>query len=205
MPAASYSARQQRQDAVEEHLALHEAREAQPEVLDHAAAEVAAGGAAALVAEHVGHERVHVARVRREVVEAVRGQPGVAEAAQIRDDHLEAGTRQRRDVAPPDPLGLRPSVDEQQRVPALPRAHVGDAHAGAHLGVLDRKGLWARRVLHPGARYRSRRPAPAGDCPLARAARGGRSPTRARGSAARPGRARSRRRRAGRPAGRGGR
>ena len=65
--------------------------EAQAEVLDHAAAEVAARGRAALVAEHVVHQRVQVARVRGEVVEAVGREAGVAEAAQVGNDHLEAG------------------------------------------------------------------------------------------------------------------
>ena len=64
MPACSYSSAQHRRHGVEQALAHDEAREAQPEVLDHDAAEVAAGRDAALVAEHVVHERVHVARVR---------------------------------------------------------------------------------------------------------------------------------------------
>ncbi len=98
------------------------------------------------MAEHAAQQRLHVARVRGEVVEAIGRQPGVAEAAQVGGDHLEAGFGQGADVAPPDPLRLRPAVDEQQRVAADPGAHEGDLEAVADLGPLDREGVGPRRL-----------------------------------------------------------
>ena len=136
---------EQRQHAVEQHLALDEALEAQPEVLDHAPAEVSAGGGAALVPKHVVEQRVHVAGVRREVVEAIGREVRVAESAQVRCDHLEAGLGQRSDVAPPDALGLRPAVHEQQRIAARARAYVGDAQPLTDARVLDRKRVGGGR------------------------------------------------------------
>jgi len=61
---------------------------------------------------------VQIARVRGDVVEAVGRDVGVAETAQVRDDHLEAGLGERCDHAPPDALRFRPAVDEQQRTGA---------------------------------------------------------------------------------------
>src|SRR5206468_8723047 len=121
-------------------LLRYEALEAQRQVLYHSAAEVAACRRAALVAEDVVDERVQVARVPGEVVEAVGRQAGVPEPAQVGDDHLEPYGRERRDVAGPDPLGLRPAVHEQQWEPGpvrRRRAPVRDLHSGADLGALD--------------------------------------------------------------------
>ena len=79
-----------------------------------------------LVAQLAAHQRLHVARVGGGVVVVVGRQPGVAEAAQVGHDHLEAGLRQRLDVAPPDPLRLGPAVDQEERLAALALADVGD-------------------------------------------------------------------------------
>ena len=89
--------------------------EPQREVLDHRAAEIAAHQHGALVAEVVVHERVHVACVRRDVVEPVRPDVGFAEAAQVGHDDFEAGAGQRLDHAPPDALRLGPAVYEHER------------------------------------------------------------------------------------------
>src|SRR5207248_5452529 len=113
-------------------LALDESLKAQPQVLHHAATEVASGGGAALVAEHVEKQRAQVARVRREVVEPVRRETRVPEAAQVGDDHLEARIRERADVAPPDALRLGPTVYEQQGVAAGSLADIGDAQPRTH-------------------------------------------------------------------------
>ena len=68
-------------------------------------------------------QRLHVARVRADVVAVVGRQRRVAEAAQVGRDHLEAGLGERRDVAPPDPARLGPAVDQQQREAARALAH----------------------------------------------------------------------------------
>ena len=105
-----------RQWRVEQH---HPGREAlgepEREVLDHRTAEIAADEHDALVAEVIVHERVQVARMAGDVVEAVRGDVGVAEPAQVGNDDLEARLGERLDHAPPDALRLGPAVDEQQR------------------------------------------------------------------------------------------
>ena len=49
------------------------------------------------------------------VVEPVGRHVGVAEAAKVRDHHLEAGRRQRRDDSPPQPLALGPPMDQHDR------------------------------------------------------------------------------------------
>ena len=107
-----------RQRRVEQHHPLREPGEPQRDVLDHGSAEIATDEHGALVAEMVVHERVHVARVRRNVVEAVGPDVGVAEAAQVRCDDLEARSRQWLDDAPPDALRLRPAVYEHERARA---------------------------------------------------------------------------------------
>ncbi len=98
------------------HWRSHESLETQPEVLDRDAAEIASGRRAAVVTEHVVHEAIQIGGVRRRVIEAVGRETRVAEAAEVRDDHLETGLRERLDVAPPDPLGLGPTVDQQERI-----------------------------------------------------------------------------------------
>ena len=136
------------QDAVEQHLALDETLEAQRQVLDHAAADISSGGRAALVAEDVADERVQVARVRGEVVEAVGRESRVAEPAQVGHYHLEASLRQGPDVAPPDALRLGPAVHEQQRVAADALAYVGQLDALANLSVLNRERAGAGAGAH---------------------------------------------------------
>ena len=116
------------------------------EVLDDAAAEVASRRRAALVAKHAGDEGMQVARVGGEVVEAVGREARLAEAAQVGNDHLEAGGGEWLDVPPPDPLRLRPAVDEEQGVAAFPGADVGELDALADLRSLDRER--AGVVLH---------------------------------------------------------
>ena len=108
---------------VEEAEPVREGREAQRQILDDRAAEVAAAEHHPLVAQALGHERVEVAAVGGHVVEAVGPDLAVAEAAEVRDDDLEAGRGQRLDHAPPDPLGLRPPVDEEERHAARAFAH----------------------------------------------------------------------------------
>jgi hypothetical protein len=100
---------------------------------------------------------VQVARVRGEIVEAVGREPRIAEAPQVRHDHLEAGVGERADVAPPDPLGLGPSVHQQQRVAADALAYVGELDAIAHLGALGRERVGSRRGHASSGPY----PAPA--------------------------------------------
>jgi hypothetical protein len=84
------------------------------EVLRDRAAEVAAGDDAAAVAERA-YERLDVARARGDVVDAVAGRRRGAEAAEVGGDDLEARGRQRLDVAPPDPVRLRPAVEQHER------------------------------------------------------------------------------------------
>ena len=113
------------------HHPVGQVGEPQGQVLDHRAAEVAAAQHDPLVAEALGDQRVEVAAVGGDVVEPVRPDLAVAEAAEVGDDHLEAGGGQRRDHPPEDPLGLRPAVDEQQRHAPDPLAHVGLLEAPA--------------------------------------------------------------------------
>ena len=108
---------------------LDEVVEAVHEVDADDTADVAARDHAPLVAEHVVHERVDVAGVHREVVDVVGREVAVAVPAQVGDDDLEARRRERRDVAPPDPLGLGVAVEQQQRVPADALAHVRERRA----------------------------------------------------------------------------
>lgn len=91
------------------------------------------------MAEHVLDEGVEVARARSEIVVAVRGEAGSAEAAQIGHDDLKAGSRKRRDIPPPDPHRLGPTVDEQKRVAAGALTHVGKLDPIANLSVLNGK------------------------------------------------------------------
>ena len=90
------------------------------------------------MAEHVVHERVDVARVHREVVHVVGRQIAVAVAAEVGDDDLEARGGERRDVAPPDALGLGIPVQQEQRVAADAFAHVREGEVVAHHRPLDR-------------------------------------------------------------------
>jgi hypothetical protein len=123
---------------VEDALALDEAGEAHGEIGHHDTAHVARGGAAARVTEDVVDQREEVARVRRRIVEAVGRQVGVAVAAQVRDDHLEAGGGERRHVARPDALGLGVAVDEQQRIPADALTPEGEGEVAAgQRGAVD--------------------------------------------------------------------
>src|SRR5699024_5459566 len=105
-------------------------------------------------------------------------QAAVAEAAQVGDDDLEAGVRQRGDVARPDPLRLRPAVDEQQRRAALALAPEGQLDAVADLGPVHREHA---RILP-----RRGRPYPPAGCPTtgttrARSSRAGSACGRTRG------------------------
>ena len=64
--------------------------------------------------------------------------------------HAVTGCGQRRDVAPPDALGLRVAVQQKQRVPADALVDVGQrqpvevARAGRHLTAVDREGVGGR-------------------------------------------------------------
>ncbi len=124
MPAASYSSGSDGRHRVEQALALDEALEAQAEVLDHDAAEVAARGRAALVAEdargpaRAGRGRARPGRRSRRA----RGRSRRSRAGRGRSPRSPAA-RERLDVAPPDPLRLRPAVHQQERVAALARPH----------------------------------------------------------------------------------
>jgi hypothetical protein len=136
---------ERRRECVEQALALDEAREAQPELGDHHRADVAGGRPAALDPE-LFTERAEVARVRGRVAKAVGGQGRtVAHAAQVGDDHVEAGLGERRDVARPDPLRLGEAVHEQQRIAALTRTPVADRESVAHRAAENRKARVARR------------------------------------------------------------
>ena len=101
--------------------------------------DVAAHHRAPFVTEHVVHQRVHVARVRGQVVDVVGREVAVAVAAQIGGDDLEARRRQHLDVAPPDALGLRIPVQQQHRVAANALAHIGDRQLVAHDRTVDRE------------------------------------------------------------------
>ena len=127
---------QRRRHRVEQHLARHEAGVTEPEVEEHDAADVAARDRTVLVAEHVVHERVAVDRVRRDVVEVVGREARVAVPAEVGGDHLEARVGEWADVAPPDALGLRVPVEQQQRDATDAFAYVRDRHAVADFGVV---------------------------------------------------------------------
>jgi hypothetical protein len=116
--------------------------------------DVATGDGAAVVAEHIVHERVHVARVHREVVDVGGRQIAVAVAAQVGDDDLEPGGGEWRDVAPPDPLGLRIAVEQEQWVSADALADVGEVQSVADDGAVDRELARRRRrgLRRPEAR-----------------------------------------------------
>ena len=81
---------------LKKHSCGHEAGVAEREVVEHRRRRGRRRRPThALVAEHVVHERVQVERVRGDVVEAVGREVGVAEAAQVGRDHLEAGVGER--------------------------------------------------------------------------------------------------------------
>ena len=82
----------------------------------------------------------HVLRVGGHVVAVVGRQRRVAEPAQVRSDHLEAGSGERLDVALPDAARLGPAVDQQQRLAALARAVVGQRAHRARLIPLQPHG-----------------------------------------------------------------
>src|SRR4051794_31114957 len=102
---------------------------AQREVLHDGAAQVATDEHDPVEAQLVVHEGVDVTNVGGDVVEAVGSDVAVAEAAQVRYDHVEAGGRQRLDHAPEDPLRLRPAVHAHERHAAGALPHVGLAEA----------------------------------------------------------------------------
>ncbi len=85
-------------------------------------------------------QRVKVARVCRQVVEPIGRRRAVAEAAQVRHDHLEARARERLDVAGPDALGLGPAVREQQRRPSDAFPPVGDLDVRSKTGAVHLHG-----------------------------------------------------------------
>ena len=138
-------------ERVEHADALHEPGVTQGEVVQDDAAEVAANERAPVVPEHVVDERVQVERVRGHVVEAVGREVGVAVAAQVGRDDLEAGVGQRLDVAPPDALGLRVPVNEHDRRAAHALVHVGERHAVAHFGPLERERVRVGSLGHGGS------------------------------------------------------
>ena len=84
----------------------------------HRSPDIAADDAAVLVPEYVVHERVEVTAVDREVVLVAGRQVGVAVATQVGGDHFVAPGRERFDVAPPDALGLRIAMHQQQWIAA---------------------------------------------------------------------------------------
>ena len=96
--------------------------------------------------------------MRRDVVEPVGPDVAVAEAAEVGDDHLEAGRGERLDHLPEDALGLGPAVHAHERHAAEPLAHEGLAEAARRRGV-DRE---AGRVELGQSRAR-RHPRVAGD------------------------------------------
>jgi hypothetical protein len=75
-----------------------------------------------------GDQVVQVVRVRGEVVEAVGGDRAVAEPAQVGHQHLEAGARERLDVARPDAFRLGPAVGEEERDAADTLAPIRQLH-----------------------------------------------------------------------------
>ena len=99
------------------------------------------------------HQRVQVAAVAGDVVEAVGAELAVAEAAQVGHDHLEPGGGQRLDHLPEHPLGLRPAVHAQQR-------HAAHALAHVRLGEPPRRRACARRTGAGRCRARVRRIVP---------------------------------------------
>ncbi len=108
----------------------------------------------AIVAEHVVHERVDVARVHREVVDVVGREIAVAVPAEVGDDDLEAGGRERRDVAPPDALGLRDSraagaAGNRRRLRARTRARGRRAPPSGAIGELARRRRRRLRRTEP--------------------------------------------------------
>lgn len=126
----------------------------QREVLDHRAAEVATEQHHLFVAEDVVHEGVQVAGVAGDVVEPVRSDPTVAEAAQVGHDHLEPGSRQRFDHLPEDALALRPPVHTHERHTTEPFSDVGQvdiAHRRAVDGETGRIDMGGH-LVHSAAR-----------------------------------------------------
>ncbi len=88
-PGGDERVAERRQRTIEHALPRDEPGKAEAQVLHDRTAQVATGGDARRVAEDVVDERVAVAGVRGEVVEAVGSEPRVAEAAEVRHDHLE--------------------------------------------------------------------------------------------------------------------
>ena len=109
---------------VEEHEALRPLREAQRQILHDGPTEITAAEHDSIEAEVIVHEHVKVATVCGYVVEAW-GDVAVAEPPEVGDDDVEARFGERRDDLPVDALGLRPTVDEEQRHSAHALAHVG--------------------------------------------------------------------------------
>ncbi len=149
-PGGFEQLRSQRDDGVEEAQPGREPRVAERQVVGDDPAEVPADDDAALVAEDVVDECVQVHRVGRDVVEAVRGEVGVADAAQVGGDDLEARGGERPDVAPPDPLRLRIAVHEQQGHAAGVLVHERQVHPVAHLDPTDVERVRVRGA--PGGR-----------------------------------------------------
>ena len=87
------------------------------------------------------HQRVQIARIGDDVVVIVGRQVAVADTAKIRCDDLEARRGQRLDVAPPDPLGLRIAVDQQQWRPADSLVNEGQRNTLRDNGLGDVEGV----------------------------------------------------------------
>jgi hypothetical protein len=135
----------ERHQCVEDAQPIDKSGVAQRQVVEHHSTEVTTHDAAPLVAEHVVDERVHVDRHRGHVGEPVGGHVGVAVAAQVGRDHLEAGRGERADVSPPNPLRLRITVDQQQWEAARALAYESEADAGTHLAAFDGERVRVRR------------------------------------------------------------
>lgn len=148
--------------AVEHHETVHQAGEAQRQVLDHRGAEVTAGRDDPVQPELIAHQRRQVEAVGHHVVQSVGAAVGIAEPAQVRRDHLEAPPGELGDVAGPDAARHGPAVHQQQRHPAAPvavfRRQAPERQAGApHRRVPRRAGERAHR-----ARSRTSTPTSAG-------------------------------------------
>jgi hypothetical protein len=129
-------------------LPFDEAGIPQTQVVEDDAAHVATSDRAVLVAEDILHERVAVDRECGDVVEVVRREARIAMAPEVGRDHFEARGRERRDVAPPDALGLRIAVQEEQRRAPDALAHVCDGHAVADLGAMRLEEIRVGAVGH---------------------------------------------------------
>ena len=140
MPAAAYASFSMGRTVLKRHCRTTKPGKRKPRSCTTTPPRSPAAATHARVAQDVVDQRVQIARVRGGVVEAVGRQVGIAEAAQIGDDHLEAAGGERLDVALPDALRLRPAVHQEQRHAAAALAPVREVEQPANPRPLEPHG-----------------------------------------------------------------